>query len=235
MAKARLTRAVTLWMAFKDMAPLSLAVLPWGLLTGSLAIESGLSPLQAQCMSLLVFAGAAQLASLNLIVLASPLVAIFSTTFVISSRHLLYSAVYRGEALGLSRGRRYLLAFLLTDEMFVINEAFRKKYGYFDYLYAVAAGFVFYLAWNLATLCGIVLGGLLPDMSELGFDFAVAAIFIAMVVPSINSLPVLGAAVVAGVIAVGCELMGASYGILLAGVGGMATGFLLERWWGRDQ
>jgi branched chain amino acid efflux pump len=97
--------------AIRDVLPLAIAVIPWGLLAGSLAIESGLTPLQAQCMSLLVFAGAAQLASLNLIQLASPWIAIFSTTFVISSRHLLYSAVYRQEALKLPRLKRYVLAF----------------------------------------------------------------------------------------------------------------------------
>ena len=48
-----------------DVMPLTLAVIPWGMLAGSLAIEAGLTSWQAQCMSLFVFAGAAQLASYN--------------------------------------------------------------------------------------------------------------------------------------------------------------------------
>ena len=53
--------------AFFDILPLSIAVIPWGILCGSLAIQVGLSPLQSQLMSLLVFAGAAQLSALTLV------------------------------------------------------------------------------------------------------------------------------------------------------------------------
>ena len=42
-----------------DMLPLCLAVLPWGVLTGALAIQAGFSLAQCQALSLLVFAGAA--------------------------------------------------------------------------------------------------------------------------------------------------------------------------------
>lgn len=43
--------------------PLELAVVPWGILAGSYAIEVGLTWLEAQAMSAVVFAGAAQLAA----------------------------------------------------------------------------------------------------------------------------------------------------------------------------
>ena len=49
-----------------DVMPLAIATIPWGILCGSLAIQIGLTSLQAQLMSLLVFAGAAQLAALTL-------------------------------------------------------------------------------------------------------------------------------------------------------------------------
>lgn len=226
-------RAVVL-RAVRDIFPLAVAVIPWGLLAGSLAIETGLTPLQAQCMSLLVFAGAAQLASLNLIQLLSPWIAIFSTTFVISSRHLLYSAVYRQEALKLPRFKRYLLAFILTDEMFVVSENYRKETGSFSYAYAVTSGFVFYLVWNLASGAGIFLGEALGNTDELGFEFAVAAIFIVMVMPGVTNIPVLGAVLVSAIVAVVSEMQGLTYGILLAGVSGMLTGFVLEKWRGKS-
>ncbi len=216
--------------SIRDVLPLAIAVIPWGVLAGSLAIETGLTPLQAQCMSLLVFAGAVQLASLNLIQLLSPWIAIFSTTFVISSRHLLYSAVYRQEALKLPRFKRYLLAFILTDEMFVVSENYRKETGAFSYAYAVTAGVVFYVVWNLASCAGIFLGEALGNTDDLGFEFAVAAIFIVMVMPGVTNLPVLGAVLVSAVVAVVSELQGLTYGILLAGLSGMLTGFLLEKW-----
>ncbi|GAB3112060.1 AzlC family ABC transporter permease [Aestuariicella hydrocarbonica] len=217
------------YQAIVDIAPLSLAVIPWGLLTGSLAIEAGLSPWQAQCMSLLVFAGAAQLASLNMVQIGSPLAAILSTTFVISSRHLLYSAVYRNFALQLKRHQRYLLAFVLTDEMFAVVEEYRKQHGRFHYPYAVTAGFTFWLVWNLASLAGIVLGQVLGDMQAWGFEFAVAAIFIAMVVPAVRSLAILVTVTASGVMMVIAELHSLPNGILIAGLVGMTAGFTTEQ------
>lgn len=61
--------------------PLCLAVLPWGLLAGSMAIQAGLSPLQAIGMSAFVFAGAAQLVSLGMIMAGAPLVSIVISVF----------------------------------------------------------------------------------------------------------------------------------------------------------
>jgi len=173
--------------------------------------------------------------SLNLIQLASPWIAIFSTTFVISSRHLLYSAVYRQQALRLPRLKRYALAFLLTDEMFALSENFRKESGSFNYRFAIVSGLVFYVVWNLASLAGIVLGEVLGDTDALGFEFAVAAIFIAMVMPGVTNVPVLGAVLVSALVAVIAELNGLSYGILLAGLSGMTAGFALEKWRGPSQ
>ncbi len=47
--------------------PLSIAVIPWGILAGSMAVNAGLSFAKAFAMSALVFAGAAQLVSLSLV------------------------------------------------------------------------------------------------------------------------------------------------------------------------
>jgi branched chain amino acid efflux pump len=118
--------------------------------------------------------------------------------------------------------------------MFIVSENYRKETGAFSYAYAVVSGLVFYIVWNIASFAGIVLGGVLGNTDELGFEFAVAAIFIAMVMPGVNNLPVLGAVLVSAVVAVIAELNGLSYGILLAGLSGMTTGFVLEKWRGKS-
>jgi len=47
--------------------PLSIAVIPWGILAGSLALDAGLDFLESQAMSAVVFAGAAQLVAVGMI------------------------------------------------------------------------------------------------------------------------------------------------------------------------
>ncbi len=215
--------------AVMDILPLALAVVPWGMLCGSLALQSGLSPLQAQFMSLAVFAGAAQLAALGLISGGSGnLTAIVGSTAVVSSRHLLYSAVFRPDVLALSLRWRLALAFLLTDEMFAVTVAHKHRTGYFSARYALITGLVFYLAWNVATLTGILVGSLFTDIGQMGFDFAIAATFIAMVAPAVSTQPVLAAVLVSAIVAVVCEVLQFRQGLLLASLVGMVVGYLLS-------
>lgn len=154
----------TVQQAVFDIMPLALATVPWGILCGSLAISIGLSALQAQLMSLLVFAGAAQLAATNIMGAAGSLSSIFSSTFVISSRHLLYSAVFREHVRNSSLPIRVCTAFFLTDEMFAVTCAYIAKHQKYCALYAVSSGITFYVIWNVSTLMGIIAGQYLPDL-----------------------------------------------------------------------
>ena len=73
-----------------DMLPLSLAVLPWGILFGSLAVQRGFSWLEAQLFSGIIFGGAVQIVTVELIADNSSLLTVLFTAFIISSRHFLY-------------------------------------------------------------------------------------------------------------------------------------------------
>ena len=69
------------------MLPLSLAVLPWGILFGSIAVQRGFSWLEAQMFSAIIFGGAVQIVTVELIADNASLVTVLFTAFVISSRH----------------------------------------------------------------------------------------------------------------------------------------------------
>ena len=74
--------------------PLCLAVLPWGLLAGSMAIRAGLSTGQAIGMSALVFAGAAQLMTLGLVMAGTPALTIIISVFFFFIQHYLYALYF---------------------------------------------------------------------------------------------------------------------------------------------
>ena len=210
---------------FIDMFPLCVAVIPWGILCGSLAIQVGLSPWQAQAMSLFVFAGAAQLAGMQLIGLGSPAMPILSSTFVISSRHLLYSAVFQSYVKDLPLFKRIVFAFFLTDEMFALTNAYIAKHKRFCYVYAVASGIAFYVMWNLATLVGIVAGNNIENLQAFGLEFAIAATFIALVVPAIKDKPVLMSVLASGVSVLVLELLAFEYALIASTFIGMFAGY----------
>lgn len=190
------------WQAVGDTLPLAIAVIPWGILTGALGIQVGLTPWQTQCMSLLVFGGAVQLSGLSMIAGAASPAAIYGSSFVISSRHLLYSIVFRQYVLSLTLPKRVAMGFVLTDEMFAVSQAHTQRTGAFSALFALVSGFTFYVIWNVATAAGIIAGDSIHNLDQLGLDFAIAATFIAMTFSELRRLPVVIAMLVSGSLAV---------------------------------
>lgn len=214
--------------AFMDTLPLCIAVIPWGILTGAIAIQVGMSPLQAQLMSLLVFAGAAQLSGMTMMANATPLLPLFASTFVISSRHLLYSVVFRQHVVHLPLHRRLLMGFVLTDEMFAVSEAHTKLSGRFSETFALVSGFSFYVIWNLATTTGIIAGEYFDNLESLGLDFAIAATFIAMTFTDLRRLPVLVAVIVSGTLSVLLKPVFTDSYIIVAALLGMLAAYFLK-------
>ena len=217
-----------------DMLPLCLAVLPWGVLTGALATQAGFSVAQSQALSLLVFAGAAQLSAMTFFAAGAAYGAIFASTFVISARHLLYSLTFRQHIAQEPWLTRIAVAFLLTDEMFAVSEAHTKRSGAFSVRYALISGLLFYIAWNLATAFGIALATLGASADSLGLDslgleFAIVATFIAMTFGEIRRFPVLVAVVVSGSVAVFTKPFFSDSYIIFAAISGMIAAYCCDK------
>jgi predicted branched-subunit amino acid permease len=125
---------------------------------------------------------------------------------------------------------RLPLGFLLPDELFALSGHRRAYKSRLRLYYALGAGGSFYLAWNIWTFIGIVAGSSLPDMTELGLDFAIAATFIALVVPSIQSWSVLVTVLVAGITSVTFSLWQFELGLIFSGLLAMLAGFTVNHW-----
>lgn len=207
--------------------PLSIAVIPWGILAGSLAVEAGLVDIQAQSVSLLVFAGSVQLVGMGLIKAGASITTLLLTTLFLTSRHLLYSATLRTRISHYPVHKRLILGFLLTDELFAVcSHQTRKE---FSFWYAFGAGFSFYLIWQLASLTGIVIGKSIPHLDQYGLDFAVAATFIAIVIPTIKKLSVLVTVIISLVLSVVFSLYNLEGGIIYASLIAMSFGYAVSR------
>ena len=123
-----------------DMLPLSLAVLPWAVLFGSLAIQRGFSWVEAQMFSAVIYGGAVQIVTVELMADDVPLFTVLFSALVISSRHFLYGLTLR-EKLKIKPLRwRVGLGFLLTDELFSLSGDRRAYKSRFRLYYALGAG-----------------------------------------------------------------------------------------------
>lgn len=211
------------------MLPLSFAVLPWGILFGSLAVQRGFDWLEAQLFSAIVFGGAVQIVTVELMANNASLFTVLFSAFVISSRHFLYGLALRERLSKKPLRWRLGLGFLLTDELFALSGDRRAYRNRFRLYYALGAGGSFYLAWNLWTFIGIFAGTSLPDLTELGLDFAIAATFIALVLPGIKTVASFSAAVVAGIASVVFTLWEFDLSLVCAALLAMCVGFSIQK------
>lgn len=211
---------------FLIILPLSIAVIPWGILAGSLAVEAGLFDIKAQAVSAIIFAGSVQLVGMGLVKAGASISTLLMTTLFLTTRHLLYSATMRTRISHFPPLKRLILGFLLTDELFAVcSHKTRKE---FHFWYAFGAGFSFYLIWQLASLCGILLGQSIPNLDQYGLDFAVAATFIAIVLPTIKKLSVLVTVIVAMILSVLFSLYNIEGGIIFSSLIAMIIGYTIS-------
>lgn len=229
MSTTHLARTAYLHGALASM-PLSLAVAPWGLLAGSMAIEANLTPLEGQGLSAIVFAGAAQLVAIGMIKGGANMLSILLTTLLLTSQHLLYGLSMRPILSELPTRWRLSLGFLMTDEFFALVSHYDREQ--FNRWYALGVGFTFYLAWNLFTFAGIILGQNIPHLDKLGLDFSIAATFVALIAPCVRNLPT----VVCVAVSLFCSVLFSYWhwetALVAAGLLGMSAGFICQKLWG---
>ncbi|WP_247712395.1 AzlC family ABC transporter permease [Morganella morganii] len=209
--------------------PLNLAVVPWAILAGSMAVDSGLTFAQSVAMSAMVFAGAAQLVTLGLLNSGAGVITIIVSVFFITSQHLLYGLTLRPHVCPFSPLQRAGIGFLLTDELFAVSVAGRQR---LSFAYLFGAGLSFYLVWVLVSILGIVLAHSISDLSQLRLDFSVVATLLAIVVPLIKSKSALAGALLSFVVTIMLTRAGIQGSAVIAGVSAMLLAVLLGRKWG---
>ncbi|MEX6502066.1 AzlC family ABC transporter permease [Pseudomonas zhanjiangensis] len=226
-----MTRSQEFTQGARDMLPMLLGAIPFGIIFGSLAGAAGLSTWQTLGMSLLVFAGSAQFIAISLLGIGTGLTVLLLTTFVVNLRHALYSASLQPHVRHLPKRWRLPLAFWLTDEAYAV-----VQHRYLDtdissnkHWYYLGAALAMYLNWQLCTLVGVLFGQSVPNLAAWGLDFAMLATFIGIVVPMLRSSPQVAAALVAGAVALACHGLPYKLGLLAAAFSGILVGVLLER------
>jgi len=184
---------------------------------GIVARQSGRDPLETVGMSLIVFAGAAQFAMLQLFAAGAALPLVIGTVLLINARHLLMAASLRPRLGRLPLVSRLAAAYVLTDESFAMATGWYRRGGTGTGYYATFAVALFAL-WNCATLVGLTVGGAIGEPRRLGIDFAITATFIGIVVLAVRRGSDVVVALAAAAVASALALAGASsVAVLTAG------------------
>jgi predicted branched-subunit amino acid permease len=213
----------------RDMAGIALGVAAWGLITGVTMVKTIGLPL-ALAMSLLVYAGSAQLAALPLIAAGAPLWVIWLTAICVNLRFVVFSAGLRPYFGHLPRSERGRISFCAADLNYVV---FKRRFPipvpqpeqrpYFWGGALVTLG-----AWQGASLLGIALAGRIPPSWDIGFAGTLA--LIALTCSMLTDRATLLAAAVAGGAALAAFALPLKLNLLVAIAAAVAVGAVLDQW-----
>lgn len=207
------------------MAPLALGVGPFGLVVGASASQNGLSVAESVGFSVFVFAGASQLAAVDLLGNGAGLAVVIGTALVINMRMLMYSASLAPYAGEIRPARRTLMTYLLVDQAYALSivrwerkpEAPADRFAFF-----AGVAVPLWAVWQVTTVLGMVFGSQVPDGIPL--TFTVTLVFLAVLVPAVTDRPRLVAAVVAGGVAVTARGLPANLALPVGALCGIAAG-----------
>lgn len=167
--------------------PIVLGYFPIGLAFGVMAAGAGLGIWETVLMSVFVFAGSSQLIFLGLWEGQAGLAAITLTTFLVNLRHFLMSAALAPFLGHLKTWQQFVFAYEITDESFAIHVTDFQKEIEPPPARIISTNLGAHCAWVCSSGLGAWLGGLVRDLETWGLDYALPAMFIALLVLQLDS------------------------------------------------
>lgn len=210
----------------RTVSPVMLGVIPFGLVAGATAVEVGLPVSGAVALSVVVFAGASQLAAIELLGEAAPAAVIVLTALVINARMVMYSASLAPHLEDEPLGWRALAAYLLTDQAYALSVTRFAADDVPRRWFYLGTAVPLWVVWQICTVAGALAGARIPESIPL--SFAVPLTFLALLVPAIEDRSTAAAAVVGGTIATLGVGLPYNLGLLAGAVAGILAGVVVE-------
>lgn len=214
----------------KSAAPIVLGYIPIGIAYGLIAVNSGLSVPQALLMSLLIYAGSAQFIAAGMIGAGADPFSIIVTVFIVNLRHVLYSASLSTYFKSIRRRMIPILSFFITDESYGVSitelgNGQPPLQGYFMGLFITA-----YMGWVLSSLTGALFGQALGHGLNLGLEFTLPAMYIALLMMQLKGWRKAIIALLSGTLSLAlASIVPGNGNVIIAAVASAALGVLLNR------
>lgn len=165
---------------FRSILPLTVAVVPIGLVFGAVAATKGLSALEAMLMSALVFAGGSQFVAMDRWSHPASIAALGMAALLVNVRHVLMGASISRHMAAFSLRQKIISMLFLADEIWAVAE-FHAREHRLTPAWFFGAALPFYAAWVLSGLVGALLGGLVGDLAVIAMDFVFLAVFVILI------------------------------------------------------
>jgi len=213
----------------RHMVSLALGIAAWGLVTGVAMVKTGLSVPLALFMTFFVFAGSAQLAALPLMAAGAPMWVVWAAATCVNLRFVIFSAMWRPYFARFPLRQRCVLGYFSGDLNYVM---FMKRFP--DPEHRVPDQMPYYwggvatnwVAWQSASVLGILLANVIPP--EWGLGFAGVLALLGVMCSLLGERATWVAAGVASAAAVAAYALPLKLNIVVAIAAAVAAGLVME-------
>lgn len=211
----------------KTITPVLLGVVPFAMISGITAINTNVPPAIAMFMSVTIFAGASQLAVLQLFHQGAVAAVIIYTALIINFRFMIYSLSIAPYFQNEPVSWKMFLSYMMTDQSYALSMVrFMNEPNDNPKWFFFGASALLWVVWQISTLIGLVLGAIIPP--QLGLDFAIPLTFTAVLFKSIHDKPTVITVVVSAAAAVASANIPMNAGLPLAALVGISAGVYSE-------
>jgi len=202
----------------------------FGLVYAVTARAAGLSGPEIVGMSLLVHAGSAQFAAVNLIAGGAGSLSVIISTMIANARYLLIGASVAPYVADRPLWWRLIYAFHLSDESYAIATAGFLRGDATPY-YALGANLGIVLPWMGSAIVGVIVGAAIPSPTRWGIDLVIPLTFLGLLIPLLKNRRAVGVALCSGLLALlGVAWLPGTWYLVVAGVGGSVIGATWHTW-----
>ncbi len=167
--------------------PIISGIIPFGAVMGSAFSEAKLDFFSAMLMNTTVYAGAAQLATVDLMSVNAAKFVVIITGLIINMRFLLYSAAMSPYLKDSGPVIKFLCAFTLTDQSYAAMSANHDKFSTnqeaTEFYLGTATCMI--ITWHASVVGGFLFGNFAPR--SLSLEYAIPLSFVALLVPTLKT------------------------------------------------
>lgn len=215
----------------KSSLPIVMGYLPIGFAYGLLGVKSGFSVLQVFALSLFVYAGSAQFIAITLLSSGTNAITLIMTIFIVNLRHFLYSTSLSQYMKRIKRNHIPLLSFFITDETYAVAITDLQNSDNYDERCFYQLFFMSYAAWCTASFIGAISGTFIDGSANVGLDFALPAMYIALLLMQISGYKKIFVSIFSGLLSIGLiYVFPGNTNVIIASLIGAGMGVFLDRW-----
>jgi predicted branched-subunit amino acid permease len=208
--------------------PIVVAVLPFGILFGALAVDNGFSVFEAMLMSATIFGGASQMVGIELFGQKIAPWLVVASIFAVNFRHVLYSAAFGRRIAGWPLVPKAVAFFLLTDPQYAEAERKAEQGEPVGFTWYMGMAAPIWLGWVIESGLGAYFGRLVADPQVFGLDFLLPIYFLGLVMSFRKRplwLPVVVVSAVASMTAY--KFVGSPWHVSLGALAGIAVAAIM--------